>query len=84
MKKFFIASFIVALIFVSIAFAQTGQTISLKAGFNFVCFNISPEMTPAAFKTANMAVEDIYLYSAAAGGFLSMSDGTLTALSANI
>jgi len=34
MKKFVGATYIIALIFDSIAFAQSGQTISLKAGFH--------------------------------------------------
>lgn len=63
------------------AFAEQ-QTISLKQGFNFISFTISPDATPSALKQQNAAIGEIYTYSAAAGSFLSTMDGSLTALSA--
>ncbi|HBC76842.1 MAG: hypothetical protein A2008_02730 [Candidatus Wallbacteria bacterium GWC2_49_35] len=64
-------------------FAQTaGQTLILKPGFNFVSFTAVVALTPQELKTLAPAVEDIYLYNAAAGGFLSAGEGTLTSLSA--
>ena len=66
-----------------LAFAQTAatdQSISLKSGFNFVSFTVAPPATPSEFQSKDSNIEDIYLYSAAAGSFLSVSDGTLTSL----
>ncbi len=66
------------------ATAQTiEQSILLKSGFNFVSFTVIPEITPSQLKQNNsLLIEDIYLYSAAAGSFLSNSEGTLTSLGA--
>jgi Tol biopolymer transport system component len=67
------------------ASAQTQtQTITLRPGFNFIGFTNAPAAaTPAQFKQLNAtAIEDIYLFSAAAGSFLSMSEGSLTSLAA--
>ncbi|HOT76562.1 MAG TPA: chitobiase/beta-hexosaminidase C-terminal domain-containing protein, partial [Candidatus Wallbacteria bacterium] len=66
------------------ASAQTvSQTINLKPGFNFVSFTNAIALTPSQFKQLNAAaIEDVYLYSAAAGSFLSLSEGTLTSLAA--
>lgn len=57
------------------------QTIVLKKGFNFVSFTLTPPNSPAELKSKDTNIEDIYLYSAAAGSFLSLSEGTLTSLS---
>ncbi|EKD69406.1 MAG: hypothetical protein ACD_47C00137G0002, partial [uncultured bacterium] len=67
------------------ASAQTlTQTITLRPGFNFIGFTNTPSTaTPAQFKQLDAAaIEDIYLFSAAAGSFLSMSEGSLTSLAA--
>ena len=71
-------------LFAPLSFAQgTAQTLTLKPGFNFVSFTTAITLTPAGFKELNPTlIEDIYLFSASAGGFLSLSDGTLTSLSA--
>jgi hypothetical protein len=77
---FYIASLFVPPV---LAFAQTAtidQSISLKSGFNFVSFTVTPPATPSEFKSKDLNIEDIYLYSAAAGSFLSASEGTLTSL----
>lgn len=58
-------------------FAET-QNISLKPGFNFIGFTVKPSITPQNLKTQNPAIEDIYLYNAAAGSFLSASESALT------
>ncbi len=57
------------------------QTIVLKNGFNFVSFTVTPPASPSDLKSKDTNIEDIYLYSAAAGSFLSLSEGTLTSLS---
>ena len=87
MLKRFFPGFLLALVLLSIsishpAFAQTAQQLKLKAGFNFVSFTIVPSVTLTEFKTQNTSIEDIYLFSAAAGGFLSFSDSTLTSIGA--
>jgi ketosteroid isomerase-like protein len=64
-----------------IAYADQ-QIISLKQGFNFVSFTVAPDATPAGLKQQNSAIGEIYLYSAAAGSFLSTLDGTLSSLNA--
>ena len=68
-------------IFSTMAFAQTDQSVTLKPGFNFLSFTSDISLTAAQLKTLNSAISDIYLYSANAGGFLSFSEGTLTNLS---
>ena len=60
-----------------LAFAEV-QSISLKSGFNFISFTVKPSITPQNLKIQNPAIEDIYLYSAAAGSFLSVNEGALT------
>ena len=75
----------IALIFIlfSCAAAQTAsQTITLKPGFNFVSFTVTLAMTPQQLKALNAAIDDVYLFSAAAGSFLSVNEGTLTSLAA--
>ncbi len=81
MKKIFLP-FLILFLLVCSVFAQTPQTITLKPGFNFVSFISSISLTPAQLKTQNPAVEDVYLFSAAAGSFLSANDGTLSTLAA--
>ncbi len=64
--------------------AQTSvveQKVALKTGFNFVSFTVTPSDNVSELKSKNLNIEDIYLYSAAAGNFLSFSDGTLNNLS---
>lgn len=63
--------------------AQTSsveQVITLKSGFNFVSFTVTPPAKPSDLISKNSNIEDIYLYSPAAGSFLSVSEGTLTSL----
>jgi len=81
MKKIILPILIIFLLVCSV-FAQTAQTITLKPGFNFVSFTSSISLTPAQLKIQNQAVEDVYLFSAAAGSFLSANDGTLSTLAA--
>jgi len=66
------------------ASAQSGQSITLKPGFNFISFKVSipVSLDPLGFKALNTAIEDIYLYSPAAGTFLSANDGNLSTLGA--
>ncbi len=62
---------------------EAQQTINLKQGFNFISFTLAPALDPAGLQKANSSlIEDIFLYSAAAGSFLSLSDGTLASISA--
>lgn len=66
----------------AIAQTSTGtQTIALEQGFNFICFTVNPPATTTELKAIDFNIEDIYLYSAAAGSFLSSSDNTLNNLS---
>jgi transglutaminase-like putative cysteine protease len=59
------------------------QALSLKQGFNFVSFTVAPSITPGQLKeNYPLTIEDIYLFSAAAGSFLSLSEGTLTSIAA--
>ena len=58
------------------------QAVNLKNGFNFVSFTVTPPATPLEFLSKSPNIQDVYLYSAAAGSFLSYSDGTLTSLAA--
>ncbi|HOT75408.1 MAG TPA: hypothetical protein PK467_06470 [Candidatus Wallbacteria bacterium] len=58
------------------------ETFTLKPGFNFISFTSAVTLTPSGFKALNASIEDMYLYSAAAGSFLSLSEGTLTTLAA--
>ena len=77
-----IFAFIFVLFLFCPAFAQTAdQTISLKKGFNFISFTVNPSLTPVELKQNNSAIiEDIYLYSATAGSFFNLSEGTLTTI----
>jgi len=81
LKKIVLSIFIIFLLAYGV-FAQTAQTITLKPGFNFISFSASISSTPAQLKTQNPAIEDIYLFSAAAGSFLSATEGTLSTLAA--
>jgi len=82
-KYFLLLTFIFVLISSSsVAFAQSTQNLILKPGFNFVSFSVTPTVSAAAFKSANPAIENIFVYSAAAGSFLSVNEGTLTTLAA--
>lgn len=68
---------------VPLSAAAADQSIVVKTGFNFVSFTVTPEVTPSALKQNYPAiVDDIYMFSAAAGSFLSNSEGTLTSLAA--
>lgn len=82
MKKNLI--FLVVLFFSLMFFSTAGadQSLVLKNGFNFVGFTAQISLTAAQFKALNAAIEDVYLYSPAAGSFLSVQDGTLASLSA--
>ncbi len=56
------------------------QIVTLKTGFNFVSFTVTPPAKPSELISKNSNIEDVYLYSASAGSFLSVSEGTLTSL----
>jgi len=58
------------------------QPITLKQGFNFISFTLNPDVNAAGLKQQNSVISEIYLYSAAAGSFLSTFDGTLVSLNA--
>ncbi len=60
--------------------SSADQIVTLKTGFNFVSFTVTPPATPAELILKNSNIEDIYLYSAAAGSFLSVSEGSLSTL----
>jgi len=81
-----LASILIALTFfvppAPVAAAENTQKITLADGFNFISFTVSPQITAAGLKELNPFVEDIYLYSAAAGTFLSLNEGTLNSISA--
>ncbi|HOD41375.1 MAG TPA: hypothetical protein PKL57_12520 [Candidatus Wallbacteria bacterium] len=87
-KNFFSFLFILVFLFlqaftypVNAQNSGVDQTIVLKNGFNFVSFTVTPPASPSDLKSKDTNIEDIYLYSAAAGSFLSLSEGTLTSLS---
>ena len=87
MTRKFLAILIILAIFAGTAFAQSTssltQTMALKAGFNFVAFNVKPGVTAPNLKLQNQAIiDDIYSYSTASGSFLSVSEGTLMTISA--
>jgi len=72
---------VIGIIFPSYA-QNAGQDINLHAGFNFVCFSVSPQTTPLELmQKYSSLIEDIYLFNAAAGSFLSLSDGSLSSIS---
>lgn len=90
-RKFNLPSSLLVFIFALAAFfipalpaqAQTAsadQAITLKSGFNFVSFTVTPPASPSELISKNSNIENIYLYSAAAGSFLSAGEGTLTSL----
>ncbi len=81
-KKIIIALALIIMLFSTAAFAQSSQTITLKPGFNFISFSTAVTLTTTQFKALNASIEDAYLFSAAAGSFLSINEGTLTSLSA--
>ncbi len=64
--------------------AQTtgSQNITLKSGFNFISFTVAPEDSAQTIISKNPIIDDIYLYNATASSFLSVSEGTLTKVSA--
>jgi hypothetical protein len=68
-------------VFVRQAAAGSGQTISLQPGFNFISFTVVPGDSAPELISKNSDIEDIYLYNATAGSFLSVSEGTLSKLS---
>jgi len=82
LRKVFLAALI--LIFASgIAYGQVSpQALSLKQGFNFISFTVKPSQSASDMKTQNSFIEDIFSYSASAGSFLSVTEGTLTTLNA--
>jgi hypothetical protein len=82
-KSLFLTIFFLLLSF-SNAFAQNiGQSIYLKQGFNFISFTVQPAITATQLKQDNLSlIDDLYLYNSSAGSFLSLSEGTLTTISA--
>ncbi len=77
-------SFVFIILLLSSLFmpAYAAQSITLKQGFNFISFTESVSMTAVQFRALNPAIEDIYLFSSAAGSFLSAGEGSLTSLAA--
>jgi hypothetical protein len=84
MKNYLLILFIlIAVVFSNVSAACAAeQTISLKQGFNFISFTIVPDLTAPQLKQSNSVIGDIYLFSAAAGSFLSTFDGSLSSLNA--
>jgi formylglycine-generating enzyme required for sulfatase activity len=61
----------------------TSQAIKLKQGFNFISFILNPDASLSSLAQNNSAlIEDVYLFSAAAGSFLSLSESTLSTIAA--
>jgi hypothetical protein len=86
-KRMIILSFISVVFIIITLFsfympAHAAQSIVLRPGFNFISFTEYISMTPAQFKALNSSIEDIYLFSSAAGSFLSAGEGSLTSLAA--
>lgn len=81
LSVFLTAVFIVMALTAS-AYCQASTPLSLKAGFNFISLTVVPTATISELQAQSTLLEDIYLYSAAAGGFLSVSEGTLASLGA--
>ncbi len=59
---------------------SASQTITLKAGFNFVSFTLQSYLSPQKLMELNTKITDIYSYSAAAGSFISATDGALSSI----
>jgi len=81
MFKKFTLSLILILLSASSLLAMD-HTLALKPGFNFVSFKTAVSLSPSQFKALDSSIEDIYLFSAAAGSFLSANEGTLSSLAA--
>lgn len=62
--------------------AAASQQIALKSGFNFISFTVAPSASPAQLMQTYPDIEDIYLFSAAAGSFLSVQEGSLSSIAA--
>ncbi|HOT74840.1 MAG TPA: chitobiase/beta-hexosaminidase C-terminal domain-containing protein, partial [Candidatus Wallbacteria bacterium] len=82
MKKTIYSIILIFFLAVNVYGQDSAQSINLKQGFNFVSFTVQPGITPQQLKNQYPAIEDVYLYSAAAGSFLSALDGSLTSLNA--
>lgn len=83
-KNLLTTSIFILLVCLSIqpAYAQSSQQFSLKTGFNFVSLTLTPSSSITELMAQQTQLEDIYLFSAAAGSFLSVSDASLTSISA--
>lgn len=57
-----------------------GQSIALREGFNFAAVTVVCDRGTAALMAENPAVREIYLYSAAAGTFLTAASGDIATL----
>ncbi len=77
-SRIFILTFILLFLFISSAYS--GQSLTLKSGFNFISFTGAVSYTVDEFKALNSSIEDIYLYSPSAGSFLSAGEKTLERL----
>ena len=82
MKKIIYFITIILIFVANVLVQNVEQSINLKQGFNFVSFTVQPSITPQQLKNQYLAIEDVYLYSAASGSFLSIIEGSLTSLSA--
>jgi len=82
MKKILLFLLVTIFTVLGVAEANTiNQTIFLKTGFNFVAFSVDAQVDALIFKSGNNIIDDVYYYSASAGSFLSINEGTLTKLS---
>lgn len=83
-EKLLFNIFLIAIFSVSILFNTTAgaaeQTIQLRDGFNFAAVTVTPDSATQAIMTANPSIKEIYLYSAAAGNFLSAAAGDFSSL----
>lgn len=84
MKRIPLIALVVLFIFSArhAAAQDSPQTFNLKQGFNFVAFTMAPAFSPAQMRSQFASIEDIYSYNAAAGSFLSVSEGTLSSITA--
>lgn len=59
---------------------SASQTLTLKSGFNFVSFTLQSYLSPQKLMELNTKITDIYSYNAAAGSFISATDGALSSI----
>jgi len=79
-RKIIVAIFLIFLTSASLISQTLSQAINIEKGFNFISFTVRPGFTAPEFKKMSAAIDDIYMYSAASGSFLSVSEGNLSSL----